>query len=209
MSVTGDAKVRHDLMAAGAWDLLAKLNLPETPTYNSDDEFYLNPSIATPEYENGGAAMAGPILLVPLAIKIASMAASRKMLAGSLAGFGALSFLGSGNNGVDLNPFDNILDWIDDNVANIPGWDTNDNRELADVIQSIQAGENAGKILIPTRRHESMQNQPFPYFTWDVSQDRGWFHDRHYSTKFVKAVRERERTAGFRGTRGRRQARTK
>jgi len=89
----------------------------------------------------------------------------------------------------------------------------NDQARLEAMIEEIETMARSGAISVANPRRGDPENAFPAVLVWDLSgnlnQGKPFLTWEYFSRNFTKAAVARERTRGFRGTRGRRQAQTR
>jgi len=91
------------------------------------------------------------------------------------------------------------------------GIELNDDQQTSfeGIMDDLDSMVSQGNIMIPPPgRGQDPDTMP-NYLTFDLQKGRGWFHHKYINQNVVKAAVANERTKGFRGRGGRRQARTR
>ena len=151
-------------------------------------------------------AVAAGLVVLPAALKIIKFGLSAPAVGAALLGGGgrfglvskALTLLG----GIQL------VDLLDDLIPFIGGGSEQDVKDaITTVLTELDAGISSGAIMMPS--HRSGTEYQANYFHINMDNGQAWITDQYRSANSVRSAVARERTQGFRGRGGRRQARTK
>ncbi len=127
-----------------------------------------------------------------------------------------LKFAGSVNKIANKAPWRRIMQALGivavaDLIFNIFGFsgDSDDvERTIANLLDDLDAMQAAGILMMPSAPRGDSAAEP-AYLTINFERERMWMHYQYFSQKSMKAARATERTKSFRGTGGRKQARTR
>ena len=146
---------------------------------------------------------AGSLVVLPTALKIIKFGMSAPATgAALLSGGGRFGLVGKA---LALLGGIGLVDLLDDMLG---GNSTTDTTEaITTLLGEIDAGISSGAVMMPS--HRSGTEYQANYFHINMDNGRAWITDQYRSANSVRSAVALERTRGFRGRGGRRQARTK